>query len=150
MRKIILTIGTKSSTVDAESILKRVDFRTIISLYPELLSDPINCKPAAILKYLDNSEEDLIIGNAINELTDYNEIKKGLDARKIEITKVILKYPVYSLSASSEYKKQYQEHARWLDYSPEAAESIARDYVERLHLLVDTIEQDGIEVEVID
>jgi hypothetical protein len=37
-----------------------------------------------------------------------------------------------------------------MDYSPEAAEEIAKEYINQIHLLEEQVKKDGINVEVID
>ncbi len=147
MRQIILAIGIRSAFVRDEGVMKKIDFSEIIALYPELLSNPINCKPKAIIKYIDDSEGDLIIGNGIDNVPEYNELRMEINHRGIKIIKMVFKYPTYSLS---KYKQQYSQHARWMDYSPEAAEEIAKEYINQIHLLEEQVKKDGINVEVID
>jgi hypothetical protein len=146
MRKIILTVGLKSSAVKDNNPGVGVDIGDIIDMYPEVLKNPIKYKPVAILKYLNNSKGDLIIGNAIDKISDYIELDSGL-SDKANIVKVIVKFPNFSMW---EYEKQYKVHGRWLDYSPEAARDIAEDYVKHIHLLVERLIHDGIDVEIMD
>lgn len=146
MRKITLTIGVKSSDVEDVTSEKRIDISEILSLYPDVLANPSECRPIAILRYLKDQQGDLLIGSGIDKVTDYTILRRELHRRGEDISKVIVKFPAITVKS---YKRSYEQHARWLDYSPEAAESIAREYLEQLHLLVETIKQDGIEVEVI-
>lgn len=145
MRRIILTVGIKSSAVQDNSLATRVDIGDIIMMYPEVLNNPIGCGPVAVLKYLNNSKGDLLIGNAIDKISDYAELQRGFYGKAC-IVKVIIKFPTFFIS---DYEKQYKEHDRWLEYPPETLFVIAEDYVKQLHLLVERLKCDGIDVEIL-
>ncbi len=143
MRKIIIVVGNLFSTEERGD--DRVSIRDLFSLYPEVLSSPSESRCMAILRYAKDFSGDCLVDNAIDNLSNYTCIKEGLLALGENLDRVIVKYP--ATSVDKDYEQFYDQHARWMDYSPEAAKQIAEEYVKSLRSLVEQIRLNGTEVE---
>lgn len=145
MRKITISIGSLPANYMENS--QTISIRELFSLYPEVTFNRSTSKCNAIVKYAQECPEDFFVENAINSISDYTCLKEELHSIDESINQVVVCYP--TLSIDKEYGQLYQQHSRWMDYSPEAAKQIAKDHVEMLMNLVERIKEDDIQVIVI-
>jgi len=148
MRKIYLTIGVDVNDKSLSSISStpRFDIGSLVESYPQLVSSNLfGYKPKLVSRFIQDTEGDLIIGFAIDDLDDYIKLKESIDNTTIQIVKVFIKIKSYY----EDYKKLYSQHSNWLDYHPDYVREKEKEYKEELARLQEQLILDGVDIQFI-
>lgn len=149
MRKLYLTIGVKATELEiALGNIKMLDINDVIDKYPEVMVSPVGHKPTAILKYLDDdTQQSLLIANAIDTVRDYTTLKAGLKDRDVIVEKFFVKIPSFT---EAELDEMYGSvSTRHLDYSRSELNHLADGYQNKIQRLIDFMKANGDKVDLL-
>lgn len=145
MRKIYITIG-----IDIEKdffrtlkVTARYSIGDLIDMYPDRITYPFGFKPDVVLFFLDNSMGDVLIENAIDTESEYIRLSGELATRNCTIGGAFISI---EKADNADFRSFYEQHSRWLDYTPEAIEQISEEYHRELLQLIKRMKEDGIRI----
>jgi hypothetical protein len=145
-RKVYITVGRSLS----EHELRGVDVEQtyhiseLIRMYPKSITYPFGYKPEVIADFLDKTNGDVLIFQALDTLSDYMKFKEVIEKRDAVLEAVFWGIP--KTEGATKYADFFKKHSRWLDYSPEEVEQLSEKHHQELILLAQQIKADGVEI----
>lgn len=148
MRKLYLTIGIKATESGIEvGGLRKLDINDLIDKYPEVTKSPLGYRPAAILKYLDDSQGHLLIANAIDSIQDYFTLIEGLKERHIKVVQFFVKIPSFT---EAELDMMHGGiSTRNLDFTRSELGQLSEAHQSRMREMIERMKAEGDEITII-
>lgn len=145
-RKIYITLGKalhehELRVVDVEQTFHMSE---LVRMYPKIITYPFGYKPEVIAYFLDHTNGDVLIFQALDTLSDYVKFKEAIEKRDIVLEAVF--WGITKSKGATKYADFFKEHSRWLDYTPEEVEQLTEKHHRELILLAQQIKADGVEI----
>lgn len=126
LRKIYLTINidVNDKCFDELKNIEKLNIGDIIKLRISITPGELEQERGRIVaEKIIEKEGDLLIGFAIREKGQLENILQLIKAKELSISKIYYDKGKRREAELNEYKKKYALHSNWLDYSPEFVEN---------------------------
>jgi len=112
-----------------------------------LLPNELEQKRAKIIaETINDSKGDLLIGFAIREEGQIEEILKRININDLSITKIYFANSKRQVKEINEYKKNYNLHSNWMDFPTEFVENQYKIFEEKVTKIKTEAVKNGIKI----